>query len=77
MSTDERGERQKLRRAAVNLWFAVERMKRGNPEGTLPPPLPDVPDDDRGDDLSGSGVPRRPAPTGGAAAAAAPEDDAE
>lgn len=36
MSTDERVDPRRMRKAAVDLWFAVERMKRGNPKGTLP-----------------------------------------
>ncbi len=77
MSNDERVDPRRLHRTAVDLWFAVERMKRGNPEGTLPPPRPDLQDDDRGHAHSGSGVPRQPAPMGGEAAAALSEEDAE
>lgn len=54
--------------------FAVERMKRGNPERKLPPP---VPDGDGGDEASESGVPRRPALMGGSAPAEVPEEDSD
>ena len=62
-----------LRKAAVDLWFAVQRMGRRG-QGP-PPPLPKPPYDDPrdGDDFSQSGVPRRPTPSSGTASAAVSE----
>ncbi len=85
MGSDEWGVQRRLRKAAVDFWFAVERMRRSRRRR---PRLADEIDglpgagDDRwegpdGDDPFGSGVPRRPAPFSGSAAAAATEDDAE
>ena len=63
----------RLRKAAVDLWFAVQRMGRRG-QGP-PPPLPEPPYDDPSDDddFSRSGLPRRPAPTSGTASAAVSE----
>jgi hypothetical protein len=63
----------RLRKAAVDLWFAVQRMGRRG-QGP-PPPVPDSPYDDPrdGDDFSQSGVPRRPAPSSGTTSAAESE----
>jgi hypothetical protein len=71
--TRRESEQVKLRKAAVDLWFALQRM--GRHEGP-PPTLPEPPSDD-GDDSSGSGVPRRPAPSAGSASAAAAEPSAD
>ena len=79
MSTDAREDAQKLRKAAVGLWFAVERMKRrhsNDPDDPVPA-LPEDRDDpgwDRGWDTYDSRVPRRPVPSADSAAAAVPED---
>lgn len=60
-----------LRKAAIDFWFAVQRMARGR---TDPPtsaadyyPPPQLGDDDEGS--AGSGVPRRPIPSSGSAGA--------
>jgi hypothetical protein len=64
--------RERERRAAVTLWFAVQRMLRRKTEppgpSALDTPPPGGPDIDDG--TSGSGVPRRPRDSSGSAAAA-------
>jgi hypothetical protein len=70
----------KLRKAATDLWFAVERMgrRRRGPlefepdEDRLSPPPHD---DDLGGGASQAGVPRRPAPSAGSAAASVDETE--
>jgi hypothetical protein len=57
-------------RVARNFWFAVERMRRWRSNPPEPPAWrptdpADLPDD--GSTSSGSGVPRRPAPSSGSA----------
>jgi hypothetical protein len=66
-------EEGKLRKVATDFWFAVLRMAR---RGEGPPPLPEPPPDDAGDDdLNPSGVPLRPPPGLGSASAAVSEPD--
>lgn len=78
-STGRHREPRKLQRAAVDFWFAVQRMTRRHEEP--PPPYSEPPSHDDGsdgDDGSGSGVPRRPVPSAGSASVATtePREDA-
>src|SRR5512132_3095881 len=68
-------ESSSLRKAVMGFWFAVQRLARRGDDPTAAeahPPRDDRPDDDD-DRLSGSGMPRRPAPSSGSASAAVPE----
>jgi hypothetical protein len=71
-----RTDQPRLRKAALDLWFAVQRMRyRGpKPTGTVANYYP-VREDDDDDPLAGSSVPRRPPPSSGSANIALDEAD--
>jgi hypothetical protein len=71
-----RAKQSRLRKAALDVWFAVQRMRyRGpKPTGKVADYYP-IREDDDDDPLAGSPVPRRPSPSSGSANIAIDESD--